>query len=412
MKYFFILFFNINVFAQQAVFLPATEIQRQYYIETNTWFDGSPMNNEKVDGFIYKKKGSLFYVLDDYAKGNAINAKLFGVKANGISDDTTSLQKSLDLGVKYGITLILPYGTMITSNDLLLDISSSKGKIRLIGSGISNTIIKNIGTTTKNALKITGNHFNNLEIRDFRIERELSTPQPTGNVGLFVEKQVYASLENIEIIRFTKGIVMQDVSSLYMKAINARYCGQGFYFGRGLNGDSNPNLIEMHSCRLTSNSDWGITIVNGHSINIYSSLFESNGKGGINFTYDGINGANSINLNGSYFEGNEGVDLYLKASAGGTHNIIGNTFNRVDSKHFTTNNIIFEVSKGNKEQPKTFLNMIGNGFMVANSYHSEQSRKAVSIVAKDYGNIKVNDSNFYQSPVETPNYHKDINLRK
>ena len=49
MKYFFILFFNINVFAQQAVFLPATEIQRQYYIETNTWFDGSPMNNEKVD---------------------------------------------------------------------------------------------------------------------------------------------------------------------------------------------------------------------------------------------------------------------------------------------------------------------------------------------------------------------------
>ena len=36
---------------------------------------------------------------------------------------------------------------------------------------------------------------------------------------------------------------MQDVSSLYMKAINARYCGQGFYFGRGLNGDSISSIV-------------------------------------------------------------------------------------------------------------------------------------------------------------------------
>lgn len=397
--------------AQQNVFLSSQESQKNYFIETKKWFDGTLMTDGKVDGYIYKKNGSNYYVLDSYHNGSSVNAKFFGVKADGVTDDTKNLQKALDLAIKYGLTLVLPYGTIITTQDLIIDASSSKGKMRVLGSGMSNTVIKNIGNNTTNAIKITGNYFNNLELKDFRLERELSTPNPTGNIGLYIEKQVYASLENIEVIRFKSGIVMNDVSTLYMKRVHARFCGQGFHFARGINGASNPNLIEIHSCVLASNSEWGITFVNGHSVNIYSSLFEDNTLGGINFSYDGTNGSNSINLNGSYFEGNRGIDFYLKSSAGGTHNIIGNTFNRVDASKYTTNSIVFETVDQNSMQSENSLNMIGNGFFSANSYRAESSKKAVLIKSKNYKLINVFDSNIYYNKIETPAYHKEINLK-
>lgn len=401
MRCFFIfLFCSQIVLSQQNVFLPQKQVQN-YYIETNSWFDGTSMNDSKADGFIYMKKGSGFYVLSDYLNGNIINAKIFGVKADGKTDDTASLQIAFDLSVKYGITLILPYGEMRTSGNLLLDLSNSKGKTRVVGSGISNTVIKNFGDKTQYALKITGNYFNNLELRDFRIERDLSSPEPTGNIGLAIEKQVYASLENIEVIRFKTGVEMTDVSTLYMKGINARFCGKGFYFSRGSGGVSNPNLIEMHSCVLTSNSDWGITIVNGHSVNIYSSLFEDNKLGGINFSYDGTNGANSINLQGSYFEGNRGADFYLRSTASGSHNLIGNTFNRVSKEKFTNNNIVFDFATKNNET--NIVTMMGNGILNANDYITDKGRTAVKIISPN-SSVKIFDTNSYKSEEDKPNY--------
>ena len=375
-----------------------------HYMETTSFFDGSKIKDYHVDDVVYKKKGVKYYVLADFKKGRSINAKTFGVVADGVTDDTKSLQSALNAASKFGFTLILPYGTMITSGDLILDLSKSRNGFTLRGSGVANTVIKNIGNSTKNALLITGSYFNNLDVRDFRIERDLASPVPTGENGLVIEKQVYASLENIEVIRFMKGVVMKDVSSAYLKGVNARFCSKGFYFHRGENGVSNPNLIALHSCVLTSNDEWGVTIVNGHSVNIQSSLFESNLQGGINFSFDATNGGNSINLSGSYFEGNKGVDVFLKASAAGSHNFIGNTFNRVDDKQYTNHNIFMDLNTINTLSSTHMVNLIGNSFFVANNYKSSPLRKAVSIISDNLEKVIIHDTSFYKDILDKPDY--------
>lgn len=402
----FALFLSTSLLSQKSVYI--SEItESNYYVETKNWFDGTVMNDTKTDGVIYKKNGKSFFVLSEYLEGREVNAKKFGVKADGKTDDSESMQRAFYLAVKYGLTLRLPYGEILTTRDLLLDVTSSKGKTTVVGSGISNTVIKNRGDRTKYALRVKGDYFNGLHLTGFRIERDLSTPEPTGNIGLSIEKQVYASLENIEVLRFKTGIEITDVSTLYLKGVNARYCGQGFYFSRGQDGSSNPNLIEMHSCALTSNSKWGIQIINGHSVNIYSSLFEDNTLGGINFSYDGTNGANSLNLHGSYFEGNSGTDFLFTGNGEGSHNLIGNTFNRVTKTKFTNTNVLFDFTSAPN---KNVVNMIGNGFLSANNYQRATNRSPVKILSSPSSVIEIFDTNFYQEDTDRPAYKKEYTL--
>lgn len=412
MKYiFFFICLTALCKAQSEVFLSLEDFNQIHYVETSKFHDGSAMSDGKTDNFIYKKKGTKYYVLADFLMGNAISAKTFGVTADGITDDTQAMQTALSAASDFGFTLILPSGTIITSDDLVLDLSKSKHKSSVRGSGVGNTVIRNIGNKTKNALLVTGNYFNNLDIRDFRIERDLSTAMPTGQNGLVIEKQVYGSIENIEVIRFVNGVVLRDVSSAYLKGVNARYCGTGFYFERGDNGSSNPNLIALYSCVLTSNSDWGITIVNGHSVTIQTSLFEDNKKGGIIFSFDRTNGGTSLNLLGSYFEGNKGTDVYLKATAAGAHNFIGNTFNRVDAAQYTQHNIVLDLmTQESNSDRRHYVNLTGNSFFVANNYKSDMARKAVVIKSDNFKNVTVHDVNYYQKPEDNPKYHKDIHL--
>lgn len=401
---------SLNTFYSQSFqYLDDKQSIPRYYVATQKWIDGTSMSDKNVDGYIYKKNASKYYVLDDFIQGNIISASLFGVKGDGVTDDSKSLQKAFDIATKYGLSLYLPYGTMIVSEDLIINMGNKAQKIKITGAGVSNTIIRNVSTNTRYALKITGDYFNNLDIKDFRIERDLASPVPTGNVGLCIEKQVYATMENIEVIRFKQGIEIIDVSTLYMKNVNARFCGNGYFFSKlENNGQTNPNLIEMHSCVATSNTKWGMVFVNGHSVNFYNSLFEDNFEGGINFSYDGTNGLNSLNVNGCYFEGNKGTDVLIKSSAPGTHNFIGNTFNRVSDKKFTTNSILLDAKTKGKNL--NMLNLIGNGFFNASSYKSSSERKSVKVIADDYNLIKVFDSNIYSSDIDKPNYHQNIRI--
>lgn len=397
----------------QNILLNKDQSKPKYYKEVSIWFDGSKLSDSKIDGVIYIKNNTKYFCLEDFLQGNPINAKTFGVMADGTTDDTKALQKAFDISSKYGLTLYLPFGTMITSSDLYIDLNNKTNRrLRIIGSGISNTIIKNINNNTTNALKITGDYFNNLDLKDFRIERELSTPNPTGKTGLNIEKQVYASLENIEVIRFNTGIEINDVSTLYMKNVNARYCGTGISFSRLNNGVTNPNLIEMHSCILTSNEKWGLSFVNGHSINIYNGLFEDNGLGGINFSYDNTNGGVGLNLTGSYFEGNRGVDVYLKTTGSGVHNFVGNTFNRVSDQKFTQNNIVFEVAKSNNITEENVLMMQGNGFLATGSYVATPNRSAIKVISNGNKKIKVVDYNNYKSINDIPKYSDELQVLK
>src|SRR5690606_32525666 len=114
------------------------------YIQTSSWADGSPMNDQHVDMYIYVKNQGKYYVLKEYLEGSPVSAKIFGVIADGKTDDTVALQKALNVGSAVGATLLLPAGVMITSSDITVNTSNKLArKIKIQGSGIGNCIIRN-----------------------------------------------------------------------------------------------------------------------------------------------------------------------------------------------------------------------------------------------------------------------------
>lgn len=64
------------------------------YLETTKWWDGSIMDDSKVDGVIYRKSGNLYLVDIDFYNGEKINISKYGVK--GIGDETENIQKAID----------------------------------------------------------------------------------------------------------------------------------------------------------------------------------------------------------------------------------------------------------------------------------------------------------------------------
>lgn len=403
---FFVLVFQ-SAFAQDTYFNSYSEASNKYIL-CNTWADGSLMKDTYVDNFIYVKKKDKYYVLKEYLDGLPISARVFGVTSNGKTDDTAALQKAFNVGSTLGATILLPLGVTITSTDVTVNTSNNLSqKIKIIGSGMGNCIIRNVGNTTKNALRIVGNYFDMLELRDFRIER-IDRGFPDGGCALKLEKQYLANIENIDIFRFTTGVEFNDVNSTYMKSVNVRWCGTGMKFKLEEGGQSNPNLIELNNCVFNSSSQWGIELVHPHNVNFISCQFEGNILGGINAIYDNSNGSNSINVIGSYFEYNGGVDVYIKSLREGSHNFIGNTFNRITDKLYTKNNIVLEVPENNNYV--NVLNMIGNGMLNANNYRPDRSRQAVKIISPT-SLVKVFDTNSYKNSIEKPDFSaKNIQL--
>ena len=303
----------------------------------------------------------------------------------------------------------LPAGQINISKEIKLDTGKKKNSIRVVGSGVSLTIIKVLSNT--NGLVVDGSYFNNLDLRDFRIETDLAEAIPSAKTGLLIRKQVYASLENIEAIGFNTGIIVNDVSTLYMKGVNARFCGIGLYMGRMEKSDiNNPNLLEMHTCVYNSNKEWGVKIENGHSVNFYNCLFEDNNQGAINMSFNATNGGVGINVNGCYFEGNSGFDINLFGSAGGVHNFIGNTFNRVSKEKYTVNNI--NINLPYTDNNPTLINLIGNAFFTANTYVSSGDRKTINITSSNPSVVQINDFNQYRNYIDRPSYNKKMKINK
>lgn len=93
-------------------------LQPVNYEIVSTWVDGSDMDDSKVDGVIYRKRG------DEYLKlcyTDRVNAKWFGAKGNGTNDDTKSIQSAIDfINSIGGGTVYLPQGKYRTTSTLYL----------------------------------------------------------------------------------------------------------------------------------------------------------------------------------------------------------------------------------------------------------------------------------------------------
>lgn len=62
------------------------------YEETTVWYDGTVMDDSKVDGVIYRKKGIKYYARQ---YGSKLDVRWFGAKCDGVTNDYPAIMKAI-----------------------------------------------------------------------------------------------------------------------------------------------------------------------------------------------------------------------------------------------------------------------------------------------------------------------------
>ena len=171
---------------------------------------------------------------------------------------------------------------------------------------------------------------------------------------------------------------------------------------------SHPNAISIENSYFTANSALAVILGSPSVFNISGGSVEGNGfdtgetaRGGIRMIDPGAEGSNGICSTGVYYEGNAGTaDFYSSSTGSGgqvSFSFQGNSFNRLDSVLYTTNNVRIDG------QSKFSVSLSGNGFKEFLSYSPNSARKYVQVNPSAAADAEILDGgNFYSSAIEAP----------
>ncbi|MFP3597395.1 hypothetical protein [Chryseobacterium sp. SIMBA_029] len=367
------------------------------YKKVTTWLDGTliHISNEAnlIDGIIYRKKESDYYVNTLILSGSELNAGIFGVYADGVTDDSDALQKAFDFCGKNGWKLKLPIGEIVISKTIECVMTTNNNninKFQLIGSGVNLTFIRSIGNT--GGLRFISNNAvgsGYLKISGFTITRPNVTLS-SGSVGIYVSNVMEVTIKDIETFKFNIGMQIIDTCSSLFENIKTHWGDIGFYGNQ--NNVTPPNLLTFINCHFNSNSIKGVELYNIHNVKFDGCGFEGNEGNALEALFRADNGKVGLNLINNYFEStSNGVDIYYTLEGGGAANFIGNTFNRLNNSIYTS---IFVRSNTSQ---KNYLNFIGNGFLNGGSFTPGGDKPAV-LITGNTANIHYTDSNYYEAP--------------
>ena len=179
------------------------------YREVATWIDGSVMDDEKLDGVIYKKIGNKYYKLSD---GPFFNARWFGVKGDGITDDTDAINYAItsvhNIG---GGTLWFDAGTYAVSNSI-----NVKSYVEIKGVYAENSDMGVVGSKVGTKFLYTGNGGGSIirafNCRLFRMDGFIIDGQGKNVTGILLDSDNNPSGSQNEFNRFSireceKGVV-------------------------------------------------------------------------------------------------------------------------------------------------------------------------------------------------------------
>lgn len=300
----------------------------------------------------------------------------FGAVANDNGLDAgfnsyTALQSSLDFAVTQRVSWKLGAGFYLTDSTLTVNLESitteSDRRPNILGSGRGNTQIRYSGGET--ALRFIGGVVGGagvhsyIEIADFSL---FGKALPTTSKGLQLDDMAFMSVGNVRIRGFDLGVEASDVLSSQFDRMSIRFNNKGMNF---FHVDfSRPNAISLTDCVIASNASWGVQVTGGSLFNIRGGSIEGNGAintgFGIKAVNSGVEGAVGLNINGTYFEHNQGVaDVFVVSTTGkAIHNVRNCTFNRISSSKFVFFNVHLET------QTESSVTVGGCGFKEFNTY--------------------------------------------
>ncbi|REC46726.1 right-handed parallel beta-helix repeat-containing protein [Chryseobacterium pennipullorum] len=368
------------------------------YKKVTVWMNGTSINTSNeatlIDGIVYRKKGTDYYVNTLILSGSELNAGTFGVRADGITDDSDALQKAFDFCGKNGWKLKLPIGEIVITKNIVCTITTNTvtnvNRFQLIGSGVNLTFLRSVGV--EGGLHFISNSNKGsvyLTISGFTITRP-DTKNASGGVGVYVKNIMEVTIKDVEAFKFNIGMQVMDTCSSLFENIKMHWGDKGFYSEKV--NITPPNLLTFNNCHFNSNAVKGVELYNVHNVKFDGCGFEGNYGNAIEASFVGDNGKVGLNLINSYFEGtSNGVDVYYTLNNGGTANFIGNTFNRLSNNIYTS---IFVLSN---TAGKSYLNFVGNGFLNGEDFIPNGDKPAI-LITGNTANIHYTDTNYYETP--------------
>lgn len=271
------------------------------YRETTSWYDGSAMNDGKVDGVIYIKKNSKYY----RREFTEINAKWF--KQDSDYDDTVSIQKWLDAS-KFG-NLFLPSGIYYISNAVKFSSNT-----RISGEGVlkrANAI--STQTTTPVTTSTNPTVISVVDASNFRVGMSVTVTTGFNNSnGCYRQHYITAvNGNNITVdTNFTKDMpsgstlvthheilsTIGTVDNVVIEGITVDGNSQNnnLYTAWQVNFSAyiSANNSEIKNCKFINNQADGL-IAGGTFVKITGNLIENSGGNGLHLS--GISNCNITN---------------------------------------------------------------------------------------------------------------------
>lgn len=311
---FCLLFFTISVFAQNKKQIKTFDGVSFYKVDT--FEDGSSMNDTKVDGAIYKKKGKEYY---KRLFSGSIKSSWFGAVGDGRTDDSEALQRAINWCVINHKDLEIDGNHLITE-PIVIDRKVDSREYDHYFAIFSNS---GGGFTTKTPIPIFTSTIPSdccpvsqlINFRDLNF-RSLN-PDDASYVldgSKFLRIQfMNCTFSGIKLLYATKYI-----QTIYLSNCNIRYWKGDFLKSIGTCYD-----IRMLGCIAEHGIGTCLYLTQPSGCSIQSSLIE-----GVEGSAIAINGARGVNISGNYFEGNKEADINMtvgKLPCGGLA-IVGNFF--------------------------------------------------------------------------------------
>lgn len=349
------------------------------------------------DGSRWKLNATGFY-----------DVKQFGAKADWDAtagtgtDNTLKIQACIDAAKKARKSTYLSAGEYMTTGSLFIDNTASTSyvdtrKIDFFGDGIHVSRIVYRGPAASCLSVVGGRTAGALPMQCFQELRNFSVEGSyvPNSYGIFLDTTQHIKLSNVEVHLFDYGIALLDVDFASFDKVIVHYNNHGIFGNerspRAINS-TRPNGIGFFGCQIAGNLIYGATFVGGACISFYGGDVEGNGHSngpdgyGLRFENCGIQGGVGANLNGVYFEANQGVaDVWILAvdapgpGLGPNHcvsSIHACSFNRVSSDYYTNSNITASLlSSVSGKQRVSILDCSFKGY---NTYPVSSARPYIS----------------------------------
>lgn len=278
-------------------------------------------------------------------------------------------------------------------------------RLSIQGDGTGNTYLIYTGSSSTPALSIKGGTGDGIYLRmhldGFRLWRSLGLTRYLGS-GIAISRGAKFDLSNVDLGIFNTALYLED--TLYGTIQNCDLSGNNQGVQATISAVSQPNSISFYRCNFGGCKVRGAYIINGSNVEFDSCTFEGIGSDGTNesLLYQGgpQEGGQGLRVNNCYFENNYtlyDINISNTLAHAGTHQLLGNSFNRTSDTRYTVGGSVNLYSKSAQMR----VTMQANAFKGFNTYVADSSRPAYIVQTSAVTVTEIN--NYFMYTVELPN---------